>query len=105
MSSHTVALYHLEKLEEKGIVEKTPMGEYFVSPDADLGFLDNFLYVRFRVIPRIFVYAVLVTGLLIFYLAFAGFDYSVHSVFAIAIGVISSVFLWAEVYRVWSGLT
>lgn len=105
MSSHTVALYHLEKLHEHDIVEKTTTGEYIVSPDADLGFLDNFLYVRFKVIPRVLVYAVLVTSLLVFYLAFVGFDYSVHSIFAITIGLISSVFLWAEVYRIWSGLT
>ena len=105
MSSHTVALYHLEKLQEHEIVEKTTDGEYIVSPTAELGFLDNFLYVRFKVIPRVLVYAVLVTGLLGFYTLFVRFDYSVHSVFALTIGLISSIFLWAEVYRIWSGLT
>jgi len=48
---------------------------------------------------------VLVTSLLVFYLAFVGVDYNVHGIFAITIGIISAVFLWAEVYRIWSGLT
>ncbi len=104
MSSHTVALYHLDKLQKHGLVEKTPHGDYHISPDADLGFLDNFLYVRFKVIPRVFVYAVLVTSLLVFYSVFVGIDYNVHSIFALTIGLISSVFLWAEVYRIWSGI-
>ena len=104
MSSHTVDLYHLEKLQKHEIVEKTSNDEYFVSPDADLGFLDNFFYVRFKVIPRVLVYAVLVTSLLGFYSIFVGFDYSVHRVFALTIGLVSSIFLWAEVYRLWSGL-
>ncbi|MFW9843608.1 MAG: helix-turn-helix domain-containing protein [Candidatus Thorarchaeota archaeon] len=105
MSSHTVALYHLDKLQEHEIVEKTDDGEYIVSQSADLGFLDNFLYIRYKVIPRVLVYAVLVTSLLGFYTLFVGFDYSVHSVFALTIGLISSIFLWAEVYRIWSGLS
>lgn len=104
MSSHTVAIYHLEKLESLEIVEKNMEGSYTVSTTADLGFLDNFLYVKHKVIPRVLFYAVVVTGLLVFYLLFAGFDYSVQGVFAITIGVISAIFFWAEVFRIWSGL-
>ncbi len=104
MSSHTVALYHLEKLQDHYLVEKTSTGEYQVNPNADLGFLDNFLFVRFKVIPRVFVYAIIVTSLLLFYATFVGFDYSIHSLFALTIGSISVVFFWAEVYRIWSGI-
>ena len=104
MSSHTVAIYHLEKLEAHRIVEKNADGAYLVRAEADLGFLDNFLYVKHKVIPRVLFYAVVVTGLLFIYGFFVGFDYSIHSVFAITIGLISAIFFWAEVYRIWSGL-
>jgi len=104
MSSHTVAIYHLEKLESLDIVEKNMEGHYLVNASADLGFLDNFLYVKHKVIPRVLFYAVVVTGLLVFYLVFAGIDYSLHSLFALTIGTISAIFFWAEVFRIWSGL-
>jgi hypothetical protein len=104
MSSHTVAIYHLEKLQSHNIIEKNVDGEYLVRPDADLGFLDNFLYVKHKIIPRVLFYAVVVTGLVVFYTLFVRFDYSVHSVFVLTIGIISMVFFWAEVYRIWSGL-
>ncbi len=104
MSSHTVAIYHLEKLESLDIVEKNMEGSYTVSSDADLGFLDNFLYVKHKIIPRVLFYAVVITGLLVIYLLFAGFDYSVHGLFAMTIGTIAAIFFWAEVFRIWSGL-
>jgi predicted transcriptional regulator len=104
MSSHTVAIYHLEKLQSYNIIERNMDGKYLVRSDADLGFLDNFLYVKHKIIPRILFYAVVVTGLVVFYSLFVGFDYSVHGVFALTIGIISMVFFWAEVYRIWSGL-
>ncbi len=104
MSSHSVAVYHLDKLIENGLVEKTPDGEYQVRSDADLGFLDNFLYVGYKVIPRNVVYASFITGLVIFYVALGVVDYSLHSVFALTIGISAMVFLWAEVFRMWKSL-
>ncbi|MFW9968248.1 MAG: hypothetical protein ACFFEA_13920 [Candidatus Thorarchaeota archaeon] len=104
LSSHTVALYHLGRLQEHDIVEKTLDGDYQVREDADLGFLDNFLYLQYRILPRTMVYAVFVTGLLIFYTLFTAFDFSVHNVFALVLGVSGSVFLWAETYRIQRGL-
>ncbi len=104
LSSPSVALYHLEKLMEHDLVEKNEHGEYRIDPKADIGFLDNFLFLRERVIPRVLFYAVFFTSLFIFYIATTPLSYDVHNVFALVFGMIGSVFLWAEVYRVWSGL-
>jgi DNA-binding transcriptional ArsR family regulator len=105
MSSHSVALYHLQKLQKNNIVEKDDMGDYQVRKDADLGFLDNFLFVRFRIIPRVLLYAVIVTTLVGIYALFVPGDYSIHNVFALTIGVLSAIFLWSEVYRIHSGIS
>ncbi len=104
LSSHSVAIYHLEKLVSLKIVEKNTAGDYQLRPDADLGFLDNFLYVKQKVFPRVLFYAVVVTGLVLFYSFVVGFSYSIDSVFALTIGIIAMVFFWAEVYRVWTGI-
>ncbi|MGY5859453.1 MAG: helix-turn-helix domain-containing protein [Candidatus Thorarchaeota archaeon] len=105
MSSHSVALYHLQKLVTNEIIEKDEMGDYRVRKDADLGFLDNFLFVRFRIIPRVLLYAVIVTTLVALYAMFVPLDYSLHNVFALTIGILSSIFLWSEVYRINSGIS
>ncbi len=104
MSSHTVAIYHLEKLCDENVVEKNIDGEYQVKPEANLGFLDNFLYIRDKTVPRVLFYAVVITGLVAFYSIFVGFDYSIHSLFTLTLGIISMVFFWMEVYRTWTGL-
>ena len=105
MSSHSVALYHLQKLKTNEIVEKDNMRNYRVRKEADLGFLDNFLFVRFRIIPRVLLYAVIVTTLVMMYILFVPIDYSMHNVFALTIGVLASIFLWSEVYRIHSGIS
>ncbi|MGY5880201.1 MAG: hypothetical protein RTV31_08120 [Candidatus Thorarchaeota archaeon] len=105
MSSHSVALYHLQKLQTNEIVMKDEMGDYRIRKDADLGFLDNFLFVRFRIIPRVLLYAVIVTTLVAVYAMFVQVDYSIHNVFALTIGILSAIFLWSEVYRIRSGIS
>ncbi|MCF2137589.1 MAG: hypothetical protein K9W43_10205 [Candidatus Thorarchaeota archaeon] len=104
LSSPSVALYHLDKLVERGFLEKNVHGEYRIDADADLGFLDNFLFLRERVIPRTLFYAVVFTGVFLFYLVTVGSSYDVHNVFTIVLGILGCSFLWAEVYRIWSGL-
>ncbi|MBD3159751.1 MAG: hypothetical protein GF309_13295 [Candidatus Lokiarchaeota archaeon] len=104
LSSHSVGLYHLNKLIDYEIVEKNNYGDYVVRDDADLGFLDNFMFIGFRVIPRVLLFAVMITTLLFIYLVFVGPDLGIHSVFAATLGVLSAIFLWSEVYRIWSGI-
>ncbi|MCF2138202.1 MAG: MarR family transcriptional regulator [Candidatus Thorarchaeota archaeon] len=104
LSSHSVAIYHLDKLIDYNLVERTLDGEYQIWPEANLGFLNNYIYVGYRAIPRNVIYASFITGLVLLYLVLGVVDYSVHSVFALTIGISAMVFLWTEVYRLWRGL-
>jgi hypothetical protein len=105
LSSPSVGLYHLNKLTEHKLVLKTTDGEYIVDPDADLGFLENYLFFEHGAIPRMTFYASFVTGLLIIYILTTPFDFGAHNVFALAIGMSASTFLWMEVSRHYKSIT
>ena len=77
LSSPSVGLYHLN----------------------NLGFLENYLFFEHGAIPRMTFYASFVTGLLIIYLVTTPPDFGAHNVFALAIGMSASAFLWMEVSR------
>ncbi len=104
LSSPGQCAYHLNKLMEKNIIERSEMGEYTIRPDADLDFLDNFLFIRNKVVPRTILYATFMTSLLIIYIIAVPFEYGIHNVFALLFGIAGMGFLWAEVYRIWNSL-
>jgi hypothetical protein len=100
MSSPSVGLYHLEKLNEHNILEKNTHGEYQVREDVDLGFLENFLFFEQLAIPRFMFYAAFFTGLLVVYSLMTSFDYGIHNVFALIFGIAGFVFFWFEVQKI-----
>ncbi|TXT57888.1 MAG: hypothetical protein BAJATHORv1_10596 [Candidatus Thorarchaeota archaeon] len=104
LSSPSVALYHLDKLKEHGLVTKDVHGEYQIDPKADIGFLDNFLFLKQKIVPRTLFYAVFLTIVLAIYVTIVRFDYGIHNVFALVLGISGCAFLWAEVIRIWKGL-
>ena len=105
LSSPSVGLYHLDKLVKQNLALKSTNGDYIVNPDADLGFLENYLFFEPGAIPRMTFYASFVTGLFIIYAATTPFDYGTHNVFALAIGMSALTFFWMEVYRHYNALT
>ncbi len=85
--------------EKPGLLRKNVDGEYQVHPDADLGFLQNYLFFEHGVIPRITFYASFVTVLFIVYGILVPFDFGAHNVFALVLGISSISFFWMEVIR------
>jgi hypothetical protein len=90
---------------KQNLALKSTSGDYIVNPDADLGFLENYLFFEHGAIPRMTFYASFVTGLFIIYAATTPFDYGTHNVFALAIGMSALTFFWMEVYRHYNALT
>lgn len=105
LSSPSVGLYHLEKLTQQKLSLKTSEGDFIVNPDADLGFLENYLFFEHGAIPRMTFYASFVTVLVIVYAVTTPFDFGAHNVFALAIGMSALTFLWMEVFRHYGSLT
>jgi len=98
-SSPALAAYHLTKLEELGLVEKTN-GEYSLKREIRVGVLKQFTKLGTFMLPRYAFYAGLLTTLLLFYLTqFREINF--YSVFALILGLLSTGILWYETIRVW----
>ena len=98
-SSPALAAYHLTKLEELGLVEKTN-GEYRLKREIRIGTLKQFTKFGSFMMPRYSFYAALLTTLLVFYLTqFREINF--YSVFGLILGVLSTGILWYETLRVW----
>jgi len=98
-SSPALASYHLSKLEELGLVEKTN-GEYKLKREVRVGVLKQFTRLGTFMLPRYAFYAGLLTTLLLFYLTQFR-EVNFYSVFALILTLLSTSILWYETLRVW----
>lgn len=98
-SSPALAVYHLDKLAELGLVEKV-LGEYRLLKKVNVGILKQFVKLGTFVLPRYLLYATLFTTLLIFY-ATQVRTFNFYSVFAFMFGVLGTVIMWYETFRMW----
>jgi len=98
-SSPALASYHLNKLEELGLVEKK-RGDYYLKREIRVGVLKQFLKLGAFMLPRYILYAIMFTTLLFFYI-FQFQDFNFYSVFALIFGVLGTGILWYETFRVW----
>lgn len=98
-SSPALASYHLNKLEELGLVEKMN-GDYRLLREVKVGVLKQFMKVGSLMLPRYTFYATMFTTLLIFYLTQFK-EVNFYSLFALILGALSTAILWYETFRVW----
>ena len=98
-SSPALASYHLTKLEELGLVEKTD-GEYRLKKEVRVGALKQFTKLGSFMLPRYSFYAALLTTLLVFYLTQIR-EVNFYSLFGLMFGLLSTGILWYETIRVW----
>jgi len=96
-SSPALAVYHLEKLMELGLVQKV-RGEYQVVRVVNVGVLKQFFKLGTFILPRYSLYAAMFTTLLIFYLTQFR-DINFYSIFALILGVLATGILWYETFR------
>ena len=92
-------MYHLEKLEELGLVQKV-RNDYHLVKAVNIGVLRQFMKIGTFLLPRYTLYATMFTTLLIFYATqfrVINFD----SVFALIFAVLATGILWYESVRAW----
>lgn len=101
-SSPTLAVYHLDKLVNLGLLEKR-FGEYCLVREVKVGVLKQFTRVGMFMVPRHFFYATLFTTLLTLYAIYLlSFErVSSSSVFALVFGVLGVLTSWYETIRAW----
>ena len=98
-SSPALAVYHLEKLEELGLVKKI-RGEYHLAKVVNVGVLKQFMKIGTFILPRYTLYATLFTTLLLFYLSQLR-EINFYSVFALLFGILATGILWYETVKIW----
>ncbi len=98
-SSPALAIYHLEKLIEMGLVEKTD-GEYRLVRVIDVGVLKQFVRLGTYVLPRDLLYAMMFSTLLVFFLTQLR-QINFYSLFALIFGLLGTGILWYETFEAW----
>ena len=70
LSSPSLAQYHVNKLLELRLIESTTQGKYVTNDEERLEALRSFLALRGMLIPRMVVYAALLSGVMVSYVVF-----------------------------------
>lgn len=87
-SSPRLAAYHLEKLEDLGLVENR-YGDYFLVREAKVGVLKHFIRFGKFLIPRYLFYATMFTTFLT-YIVVEFEEVTTYSVFALILSILGS---------------
>ena len=98
-SSPALAVYHLDKLMDLGLVEKNT-GEYHLKEIVDVGVLKQFTKLGNFIVPRYLSYATMISVLFVFFISQVR-HINFYSVFALIFGLISTVIFWYETIRIW----
>jgi len=98
-SSPTLALYHLDKLKDLGLVSKDS-GEYRLIKEVKVDVLKQFLRVGRVFVPRFALYAALFTALFVYYVLIIP-DLSLFTLFGLIFGGLGSAIFWFETWKAW----
>ena len=99
-SSPSVSSYHLNKLQELGLVENE-YGDYKLVKDVKVGVLKQFITLGGVMLPRYLFYAVLMTTMLVTYLIQTPYFPSSQYITTLMMGLVPSVILWYETIKIW----
>ena len=89
----------MNKLVDMELVAKV-RGDYRLVREVKVGVLKQFIKLGTFLLPRYIFYATLFTMLLVFFLTQLK-ELSFYSVFALMLGILSTMILWYETIRVW----
>jgi predicted DNA-binding transcriptional regulator len=100
-SSPSIAVHHLQKLQDLGLVEKKGTGEYVLEEEVKVGILRFFTRMGHFLVPRYLFYSVLFTTMLTMYLVLCYIGQIAPSFYAIIFGGIALLVFWVEAIRLW----
>ena len=101
MSSPSIALYHLEKLRELGVVDKSASGDYYLKEQVQVGSLKAFLKVGRLILPRYLFYAIFLSTAVIVYSVEAVLQTGTVEPAAVVLGAAGAGISWYECMRMW----
>ncbi len=102
-STPSLASYHLGRLVEAGYASQNQHGQYLASKDSTQEILEGFVRVGGMVVPQLAFFAVLFTGVVVYFALMAlTFTSFVPLLAASAVALVAV--LWYETLRVWRRL-
>lgn len=101
LSSSSLALHHLNKLIELGLVKTDKYGQYIVARRVAPGLLSMYVGTGRLFAPRFVLYAIFFTSIFVssIYLLLSRLD--AVSVLLLIVSFFASVIFWHETYKVW----
>jgi len=99
-SSPSVAAYHLQKLQDLGLVENA-YGDYRLIKEVKVGVLRSFVSVGGVMLPSFLFYAVLVTSMLVTFLATFPFVLTREYITTLVMGFVPAAVFWYETVKIW----
>jgi SOS-response transcriptional repressor LexA len=99
-SSPSVAAYHLQKLQDLGLIENA-YGDYRLIKEVKVGVLRSFVSLGGIMLPRYLFYAVLVTSMLVTFLVQFPFNTTREYITTLVMGLVPAVIFWYETVKIW----
>ena len=99
-SSPSVSSYHLNKLQDLGLIENE-FGDYKLVREVRVGVLRQFITFGGIMLPRYLFYAVLMTTMLVTYLIQSPLNPTRETFTTIIMGLVPNVILWYETVKIW----
>jgi len=103
LSTPSLASYHLGRLVEAGYASQNQHGQYAATKDSTHEILEGYVRVGALVVPQLFFFAVLFTGVVGYFAFMSFFSPSYVPLLAVS-AVVLIVVLWYETARVWRRL-
>jgi len=100
-SSPSVAVHHLDKLQDLGLVRKKGTGEYVLEEEVRVGILRFFMRMGRFLVPRYLFYSVLFSTMLTSYLSLCLLTQTVPGFYAVMFSSIAAAIFWVETVRLW----
>ena len=105
LSTPSLAFYHLSRLVEAGVVNRTEDGKYTVVADVSADLLDGYVKFGRRIVPQLFLLTLIFTGVLAYYAYLVIWvPLELNDLVAIVYSL-SIIVLWYETIRVWRRLS
>jgi hypothetical protein len=99
-SSPSVSSYHLNKLQDLGLVENE-RGDYILVKEVKVGVLKQFVTLGGVMLPRYLFYAALMTTMLATFIIQGPLVPTRETITTLVMGVVPSIILWYETFRLW----
>ncbi|MBO3802152.1 MAG: hypothetical protein QW314_05830 [Thermoproteota archaeon] len=98
-SSPSIAMHHLSKLQELGLVKKNEFNEYILAHEVKVGTLRFFTRIGRYLVPRFLFYSIFFSTMVITYLLLYGISFDVQSILTVLVGGTASIIFWFETFK------